>query len=92
MYSHILRAMAPNDARCAFHLVQQYINPIRKWLVTPMMFMPFIVLVGLSCQISHYVAHKVYDRARLMIPSPVQHLPTLGKFTSREDTWVSEPA
>ena len=29
-----------NGARYEFHLMEQALNLIRKWLVTPMMFMP----------------------------------------------------
>lgn len=43
-----------NCIRCVLFLVEQTLDLMRKWLVTPIMFMPIIASVGISCQAGHY--------------------------------------
>lgn len=43
-----------NGAIYGFHLVEEILNPIREWLVAPMMFIPFTTgPEGTPCQTSH---------------------------------------
>lgn len=42
-----------NGSIYEFYLEEQDLNPIKKLLVTPMIFMPLLHLVTMSCQTNH---------------------------------------
>lgn len=53
-----------NNSGCEFYLLEWALNPIRKWLVTSMTFMPLIAPVGMSCLASCYCSSRDPQRGK----------------------------